>query len=63
MIKRSLIGILFLLLTVGAGAQTHTVREQMRVPLTHNWLIQSSAQVQAQGDAISQRGFQTKGWY
>src|SRR5436853_672327 len=63
MIERSLIGTLFLLFTIGAAAQTRMVRAQMRVPLAHDWLIQSSAQVQAHGDVISQRGFQTKGWY
>src|ERR1041384_3412591 len=63
MFKRSLIGILFLLLAVGSSAQTRTTIEQMKLPLKHNWQLQKSAQVHDTGAAISQRGFQTSGWY
>jgi exo-1,4-beta-D-glucosaminidase len=47
---------LALLLTTVAQAQTS-------LPLAHGWALQSSARVQAKGDAISQAGFQTADWY
>ncbi len=59
-------GVLLLLATVGASAQTRAARPpdtHVRLPLAHNWLLQSSAQVQANGDAISQNDFQPHGWY
>lgn len=59
-------GMFLLLTTVGAAAQTHAVKSAhapARLPLAQGWLIQSSAQVQAPGDVISQVGFQTHEWY
>ncbi len=66
MMKPLLGGMLLLLTTIGAGAQTRTTRvtnEPMRLPLTHDWLLQSSARVQATGAEISQSSFQPHDWY
>ncbi|PYS90409.1 MAG: glycosyl hydrolase family 2 [Acidobacteria bacterium] len=52
-----------LLLATHALAQTARTAEPTKLPLKHNWWLQSSAQVQAQGDNISRNGFQIQGWY
>ncbi len=56
--------VLLLLLTASfaAGAQTRPA-PQPTIDLDRDWMIQSSAQVAAQGAAISSADFSTRGWY
>jgi hypothetical protein len=46
-----------------ATASTSEVNDSPKVPLGENWFIQPSADVPADGAAISAVGFSTRGWY
>ena len=46
-----------------ATASTFEVNDSPKMPLSENWFIQPSADVPADGAAISVVGFSTRGWY
>ena len=46
-----------------ATASTFEVNDSPKMPLSENWFIQPSADVPADGAAISVVGFPTRGWY
>jgi exo-1,4-beta-D-glucosaminidase len=53
-----------LLLYIALALLLMTVAQaQTSLPLTYDWSLQSSAQVQAKGEAISRVGFQPVDWY
>ncbi len=50
-------------LTAIASTSTDEVQAGLTLPLRENWFIQSSAEVHADGVAISKPGFPTSDWY
>jgi exo-1,4-beta-D-glucosaminidase len=64
--KHLVVCLLVLFLSAGVCAQhrsQHQTPAGSRISLDRNWLIQSSAKIQAGGAAISRRTFRTSGWY
>ncbi|MFY9527733.1 MAG: sugar-binding domain-containing protein [Candidatus Acidiferrales bacterium] len=62
---RCIKSILYLIAALAAAAAVASARADGNAPLKlkHGWAIQSSAKVRDAGDAISQPGYATQGWY